>query len=321
MRWGLGLLVAGVGCFQYMLERGEADDWFSSRGICFTALTAAICLPGFIWWELRVKNPIINVRLFADRVVACGVALMSLLGFYLYSVVFLLPVFLSRTFTYTATQIGTFFIPGSLVTAALMPFVGRAMMRGVNVKILIGIGILFVECSLLCMTVLSPQSSKGDVLNMLYVRGLAMAFIFVPLNSSILSQFQGVNLSQVSGLMNLFRQLGGSIGIALASTLLTTRTMQNYNDLANRVSLLDPPTRSAYFQGMAGMGSKMVQQLGMGTGRGAILKSLFGAHHGPGVHDELPAARMGDHELLLARVYPALPAEVALQGGQAVDAH
>ena len=102
------------------------------------------------------------------------------------------------------------------------------------------------------------------------------AFIFVPLNSSILSQFKGVNLSQVSGLMNLFRQLGGSIGIAMTGTLLTTRTMQNYMDLANRVSLLDPPTRNQYFGGMAALSGKMVKQLGMGTPNEAVLKSIFG---------------------------------------------
>lgn len=273
---GLGLLVAGIGCLQFMLERGEADDWFSSRAIVFCAVVAVICLPAFIWWELRVKNPIINVRLFTDRIVACGVSLMGLLGFYLYSVVFLLPVFLARSFNYTATQIGTFFIPGSLVTAALMPLIGRLMTKGVNVKILIGIGIFLVECSLFTMTTLGPQSSKGDVLMSLYIRGLAMAFIFVPLNSSILSQFKGVNLSQVSGLMNLFRQLGGSIGIALAGTLLTTRTAQNYMDLANRVSLLDPATRNSYFPGVAALGSKMVDHIGMGTPQQAMLKSIFG---------------------------------------------
>ena len=143
-------------------------------------------------------------------------------------------------------------------------------------KILIAIGIFLVECSLFLMTGLSPQSSKSDVMNVLYVRGLAMAFIFVPLNSSILSQFRGVNLGQVSGLMNLFRQLGGSIGIAAAGTLLTTRTMQNFVDLSQRVSLLDPATRQTYYQGMGALGGKMVEQLGMATGRQAVLRSLYG---------------------------------------------
>ncbi|MGZ3682550.1 MAG: MFS transporter, partial [Bdellovibrionota bacterium] len=250
--------------------------WFASRTICACAAIAAASLPTFIWWELRVKNPIINVRLFLDPIVACGVTLMGALGFYLYSVVFLLPVLLSHSFNFTATQIGILFIPGSLITAFLMPFMGRAMMRGMNVKILIGVGFAFVELSLYLMTSLSPQSSVSQVLNVLYVRGIAMAFIFVPLNSSILSQFSGVNMSQVSGLMNLFRQLGGSIGIAAAGTLLTTRTMQNFVDLSQRVSLLDPATRAVYYQGALGLGGKMVDQLGLGTGRQAILKSLFG---------------------------------------------
>lgn len=273
---GMGLLIAAIGCFQFLLERGEADDWFSSRVITTCALISAAAFPAFIWWELKVKNPIINVRLFLDPIVACGVTLMGALGFYLYSVVFLLPVFLSRSFSFTATQIGMLFIPGSLITAFMMPFMGQMMMKGVNVKFLIAIGFAFVELSLFTMTTLSPQSSTSQVLSVLYIRGIAMAFIFVPLNSSILSQFTGVNLGQVSGLMNLFRQLGGSIGIAAAGTLLTTRTMQNFVDLSQRVSLLDPATRGVYYQGIGALGGKMVDQLGMGTGRQAILKSLFG---------------------------------------------
>lgn len=272
---GLGLLVLGVGCLQYVLERGESEDWFSSRAIIINTIISAFCLPSFIIWELRVKYPIINVRLFADRVVACGVALMGALGLYLYSIVFLLPVFLSRAFHYTATQVGAFFIPGSLITALLMPFIGRAMSRGTNPKILIAIGIATVEVSLYLMTQFSPTSSSTEVLHMLYVRGIAMAFIFVPLNSSILSQFQGVNLGQVSGLMNLFRQLGGSAGIAMAGTLLTTRTQQNFIDLASHVSLLDPITRINYFQGLSGFSHKMVESIGMSTPQSALVRSLY----------------------------------------------
>jgi DHA2 family multidrug resistance protein len=272
---GLGLLIAGVGCLQFVLERGESDDWFSSRAIIINSIIAAFCLPSFIVWELKTKNPIINVRLFADRIVACGVSLMGLLGLYLYSVVFLLPVFLSRAFHYSATQIGAFFIPGSLITAAMMPFIGRAMSKGVNFKYLIGFGILMVEVSLYLMTQFSPGSSSVQVLHMLYVRGVAMAFIFVPLNSSILSQFKGVNLSQVSGLMNLFRQLGGSVGIAAAGTLLTTQTQQNALDLANNVSLLDPVVRSQYYQGVASFAHRMPEAVGFAGPQSALLRSFY----------------------------------------------
>lgn len=273
---GFLLLVLGVGCLQYMLERGEADDWFSSRAIIVSAITSAICLPAFIFWELRIPNPIINVRLFTNQIVANGVTLMGLLGFFLYSLVFMLPVFLSQTFHFTATQIGAFFIPGSLITAFLMPFVGRALAGGTNPKWMIAFGFLMIEVCLFLVTRFSPMSSSAQILHMLYVRGVAMAFIFVPLNSSILSQFKGVNLSQVSGLMNLFRQLGGSVGIALVGTLLATRTQQNYLDLASHVSLLEPATQQAYFGAISSFGAKMADSVGMAQAHSAALRSVFG---------------------------------------------
>ena len=221
---GIALMVAGIGCLQYVLERGESNDWFSSKMIIANTLIAAICLPGFVWWELRAPNPILNVRLFKDRVVQGGVMMMGLLGFYLYGVVFLLPVFLGRTYHYDATQIGVMFIPGSLVTMALMPFIGKRMQAGTSAKLLIIIGFLAIELSLYLMTLFTPLSAKDEVYRMLLVRGFAMAFLFVPINSSILSQYSGMAMGQVAGLLNLFRQLGGSAGIALVATLLNTKS-------------------------------------------------------------------------------------------------
>ena len=273
---GLGLLVAGVGCLQFVLERGEADDWFSSSAILINAIIAVICLPTFIWWELRVKNPIVNVRLFLDPIVRNGVLLMSCLGFFLYSAVFLLPIFLTRTYHYDATQTGMMFIPGSLLTAAMMPFIGQLMMKGVNPKILIFIGLTSVEACLLLMTLFSPLSPKEEILHSLYVRGFAMAFLFVPINSSILSQFKGPALGQVAGLMNLFRQLGGSVGIAFVGTMLTKLGSQNYLDLVSKVSLLNFNTQQAYYPAVASFASKMQQGLGLGPAENAALRSLRG---------------------------------------------
>lgn len=272
---GLGLLVAGIGCLQYVLERGEADDWFSSSAIVINTLIALVSLPTFVWWELRVKHPIVNVRLLTDPIVRGGVILMTCLGFFLYGVVFLLPTFLARTYNYDATQIGVMFIPGSLVTMAMMPIIGRLMQRGTNPKILIAIGFTLIEATLYIMTTFSPLSSKGDVLLSLYVRGLALSFLFVPINSSILSQFSGAALGQVSGLMNLFRQIGGSTGIALVATMLNTRSHQNYLDLASKVSLLNPNTQNFYMQSGGSLAHKMAEQIGLAAGTEAALRVLY----------------------------------------------
>jgi DHA2 family multidrug resistance protein len=272
---GLGLLIAGVGCLQYVLERGEADDWFSSRGIIINSAIAALSLPTFIWWELRTEHPIVNVRLFTDPIVRGGVTLMGCLGFFLYGVVFLMPTFLARTYGYDATQIGMMFIPGSLVTMAMMPAIGRMMQAGVNTKLLIATGFVLIEATLYVMTTFSPVSSKQDILISLYVRGLALSFLFVPINSSILSQFKGSALGQVSGLMNLFRQIGGSMGIALVATMLNTRSHQNYLDMASKVSMLNPNTQQFYQSSGGALAHKMGEQIGLAAGTQAALRVLY----------------------------------------------
>jgi DHA2 family multidrug resistance protein len=271
---GLFLLVAGIGCLQYALERGETDDWFSSRAITICVITSLISLPTFAWWELRVKNPIVNIRLFKEQIVVNGILLMGLLGFYLYGVLFVLPVFVSSVFRYTATQTGTLFIPGSLVTMALMPLIGRLMVKGVSVKKLIFIGLTGLIVCIWTMTELSPLSSKTDILIALYTRGFSLAFLFVPINSGILSQFKGQAMGEVSGLLNLSRQIGGSIGIALVGTLLTMRGHQNYIDLASRVSLLNTNTQQIYYQTEAGLSKKMTSGVGMLKADKGALTSL-----------------------------------------------
>ncbi len=260
--FGLFLLVAGIGCLQFVLERGEAEDWLSSNIIIINALIAAVCLPTFVWWELKTESPIINVRLFKDSAVQNGVFMMLMLGFFLYGVVFLLPVFLARMYHYNATQIGVFFIPGSILTMFMMPMIGKLMQAGKNPKLLIALGFFSLEVCLAMMTQLSPLSPKGEILRMLYVRGFALAFLFVPINSSILSQYSGINMGQVSGLMNLFRQIGGSIGIALVATLLNVRSHQNYLDLSGKVTQLHTQARGAYNGAVAGMATRMPVDVG-----------------------------------------------------------
>lgn len=272
---GLSLLILGIGCLQYVLERGEADDWFSSTSIVINAIICTVSLPAFVWWELRTPHPILNVRLFLDPVVRGGVMLMGCVGFFLYGVVFLMPTFLARMYHFDATQIGVLFIPGSIVTIFMMPFVGRAMQNGVNPKILMAIGFIAIEITLFMMTFLSPLSEKDQVLHTLYMRGFALAFLFVPINSSILSQFTGPVVGQVSGLLNLARQIGGSMSIAMVATLLNTRSHQNYLDLAEKVTLLNPNTLAWYMGASAGSAGKLPTDVGMAFGSQMAFKAMW----------------------------------------------
>lgn len=272
---GLVLLVLGIGCLQFVLERGEAEDWFSSKLIIINSLISAVCIPWFVLWQLKCENPIINIRLFKEKIVQSGIMLMALLGFFLYGIVFLLPVFLGRVYHYDATQIGIMFIPGSLVTMAMMPLIGKMLQSGRNPKVLITLGFVGLELTLLIMSTFSPFSTKNAVLMSLYMRGLALSFLFVPINSSILSQFSGLALGQVAGLLNLFRQIGGSIGIAFVATTLNVRSHQNYLDLASKVSLLNDQTRLVYQSLKGGMASKMSNMVGVDLNQSSALQILY----------------------------------------------
>lgn len=276
---GLGLLSAGIGCLQFVLERGQADEWFDSAPIAVCTLIAIVCIPTFIWWELRAKNPIINLRLFKESAVANGTILMMMLGFMLYGLVFILPIFMGQVLHYDATQTGMTFIPGALLTAACMPFVG-GMLRKTDARYLIFFGIMTIEVCMFMMTNYSSLTGEPQVFNALLVRGLAMAFLFVPINTVVLGQFRGEALGQVAGLMNLFRQIGGSIGIALIGTLLDRNSQQNYLDLVSKVTMLNPNTQGFVQQTEGGLLAKTADRLGLTDAHHATLQSLYGKVQG-----------------------------------------
>lgn len=271
---GLALLIAGIGCLQYVLERGNADDWFADTAIRVNMIIALIALPTFVWWELKIDHPILNLRLFKESIVRNGIMLMGLLGFFLYGIIFLLPVFLERMYNYDATQVGAFFIPSSIVTMMMMPIIGKLMHSGKNPKVLIIIGFIGLEIFLWWMTSLSPLSSKNEILNMLYIRGLALSFLFVPINSTILGQMKGPNLGQTAGMLNLFRQLGGSMGIAFGATLLTVKSHQNYSNMLSKLSELDLAANSFMNQLSSSMSNQMINLLGNGDPHSAAIKIL-----------------------------------------------
>ena len=200
---------------------------------------------------------------------------MTMLGFFLYAIIFVLPIFVTSMFHYDATQTGMLFIPGSLLTAMVMPFVGRQLSKR-DPRVLIFIGLVAIEAFVFSLTRFTPQTSRGEILASLYIRGFAMAFMFVPINSSILSQFRGIELGQVSGLLNLSRQIGGSIGIALVATLMTMKSHQNYADLSMRVTMLNPVTQQ-FAQQVHGLSStKMPKLVGAATPDETVKRIVYG---------------------------------------------
>lgn len=253
---GLGLLSAGIGSLQFVLERGQADSWFESMPIVICTIIAATCLPTFIWWELRIQEPIINLRLFLNPIVRSGTMLMTMLGLMLYGVIFVLPIFMGRVLHFNATQTGMMFIPGALLTAFIMPFVGKSLSK-IDSRFMILIGVVTIDCMILMLTRFSSLTGESALFWALMVRGAGMAFLFVPINATVLGQFRGPSLGQVAGLMNLLRQLGGSVGIAMIGFLLDRNSHQNKMELTSHVSVLSPSTQAE----LARMGTTELSQI------------------------------------------------------------
>ena len=193
-----------------------------------------------------------NLRLFKENAVSSGTLLMLALGIMLYAVTFVVPIFVSNVIGMTATQTGVLFIPGSICTAFAMFFSGNAL-KFFSPKKLVILGMVLAEVSLLVMRNFTTQTSADEIFIPLILRGVAMGFLFIPINSMVLSQFRGEKLGQVAGMMNFFRQVGGSIGIASLDTLITRFGKQNYNDLIAHVSALQPGAYHEYLtsQGLA----------------------------------------------------------------------
>ena len=161
------------------------------------------------------------------------------------------------------------------MTMAMMPVIGKLLQSGKNPKVLIAIGFIGLELTLALMAILNPQSSQQHVLYSLYMRGLALSFLFVPINSSILSQFSGKELGQVSGMLNLFRQIGGSIGIAFVATMLNKRSHQNYADMSANVTAFDVQAQN-FTQNMSnGMAVKMAESVGFDTAYRSGIQLLY----------------------------------------------
>ncbi len=238
---GIVLLTMAVGSLQWMLERGERFDWFESRfvtGLAITSVASAVLL---VWRELTTDEPIIDFRILKSRQVAPGVLFAMFLGLALYGSVFVLPVFLQQLHGYTAQQTGMVILPGALASAFTMAFVGRITNR-VDARPLIVFGAFMFFASMLQMSQLTLDSGQDELFWPLILRGVGLGCLFVPLTSATVAGLPMRLIGQGTGMFNLMRQLGGSLGIAIMATTLARQTVVQKQLLTEHVGAYDPTT-------------------------------------------------------------------------------
>jgi len=239
---GLGLLAAGIGALQVMLERGERLDWFASPSVRLLALTSAVSLITFIWHELRTEQPVVDLRILKSRQLAVGVLFGLVLGVCLYATVFVLPVYLQNIRNFTANQTGLVILPGALASAFTMAFMGRLQGK-FDARLSIAAGIGVFALAMWKHAHFTTESGMSDFFWPLIFRGVGLGLIFVPLTNLALADLPMSKIPNGTGLFNLMRQLGGSVGIALSATLLQRFTAIHRADLAANVTPYAEATR------------------------------------------------------------------------------
>jgi DHA2 family multidrug resistance protein len=278
--WGILLLAVGVGSLQVVLEKGESEDWFSTPYISALTITTLVAGIGFIWRELSTDHPVVDFRILKNRSFAVGIVTSFALGFALYGSVFIFPVFCQNLLGFTALQTGMILLPGGLATILMMPFVGAMLKRGVPAQYMATGGFLlfFVFCWMLSNSTL--ESGTGDFFWPLIIRGIGMAILFVPLTTLAVQSLQGKQIGQGTGLNNMMRQLGGSFGVAILTTLIHIKSGETRNLLIENVNQYNPAyvqRREAQIQNFMNKGysTLQAQQMSDKAMEGTIVKQTM----------------------------------------------
>ena len=239
---GVGLLAAGMGALQTVLERGQEDDWFASGLIAALSAVAVLGLVAFVWWELRVEDPIVDLRVLKNRSLAAGSLFGAVLGLGLYAVLFLLPVYLQSLRGYTAYETGQALLPSALISMVSFLIAGPLAQKR-DPRALLAVGATLFMMGAYGLSSLTAQSGVGDTFWPLAWRGLSLGFLFIPLTVASLGGLKPEEMGVGSGMINLTRQLGGSVGIAAFSTLLTRREALHRDAVASHVNAANPALR------------------------------------------------------------------------------
>jgi DHA2 family multidrug resistance protein len=232
---GLGFVALGLGALQIVLDKGQRDDWFESNFILILAIVSAASLIFVIWWEWRHKDPIIDLHLFRERTFAVSNLLMFMLGFALLGSTLLLPLFLQTLMGYTAELSGMALSPGGFAIMIFMPLVGWLLSR-YDARYLLVFGLSMLSFSLFHMTNFDLNIDFKTAVYARILQAVGLAFLFVPINTAAYAFLPREKNNAASGLMNLARNIGGSVGISFVTTMLDRRTQKHVSDLMGHLS-------------------------------------------------------------------------------------
>ncbi|MGI4853126.1 MAG: DHA2 family efflux MFS transporter permease subunit, partial [Janthinobacterium lividum] len=237
---GFGLLALGFGSLEFVLDKGQEDDWFGSHLITFfivICVTALVSLIGWSLYQARQGNrPILNLTLFKRKSFAIAFALLFVLGFSLYASTVLIPQLVQTLLGYTAELAGFVMSPGGIIIMFMMPVVGILITR-VDPRAMISFGFILLASSLVAMhQMLALNASFKTIMWLRVWQGASLAFLFIPINTISYNGVPRAQNNDVSGLSNLARNVGGSVGTAFVSTMLARRSQAHQSYMVRNMN-------------------------------------------------------------------------------------
>src|SRR5438309_3337811 len=244
--WGLGLMVVGFACLQLVLDRGEREEWFDSPTIVAMTIVAVCALAGFLIRELMTSDPIVDLTAFSDRNFATGVTLISVVGFGMFSGMLLVAVFTQQLLGYDAWTSGLVLAPGGL--GNICSLFASGIVTRVDQRVMLGFGCLLNAMSLYMMTSLTLGMDYWALALPRFIQGFALGFVFVPLSTLTLATIRRDKLVNATAVYSMSRNIGGSVGIAVITTVLAQRSQFHQTTLGSHVTAWDPATRERLAQ-------------------------------------------------------------------------
>ncbi len=253
---GLSLITIGLGCMQVALDRGEDDDWLGSPFIRILTLLAIVGILGAIGWLLVAKKPVVNIYVFGDRNFAIGALMVGAMGLLLYSSAVLIPQLAQQVLGYTATIAGLILSPGGFVIIGLIPLVG-ILLGKIATRYVIAFGFTLMGFAMLYSSHLAPDIDYITLVKMRAFQTAALAFLFVPISTVAYATLPRSMNNDAAALFSMARNVCGSIGISLATALVTQRTQIQMAHMSRNMTPLNPGfvmARQQYETALLGMG-------------------------------------------------------------------
>lgn len=232
---GFGLMAIALASLQIVLDKGQQDDWFSASWVCWFVAISIVTMIIFVIRELRTEEPIVNLRVLKDRNFAVGVVLITFLGVCLYSAITLIPIYLQSLMGYTAMLSGLTLSPRGIGAIMTMPVVGYLMGK-VDFRKVIGTGFLLVAISLWNFGGINLEIAMWNIIWPNVLMGVGLSMIFVPLSAVAMGMLPREEMGNASGIFNLMRNIGGSAGISVVTTLLARRAQIHQSEMVSHLA-------------------------------------------------------------------------------------